>query len=85
MVTRGVSGLHSFNPRELAAALAAYNRFESGNDPYGEHDLGTFEVFGAKLMWKIDYYDRNLEFGSQDPADPNVTARVLTVMLASEY
>ena len=37
------------------------------------------------VFWKIDAYDRTLEFGSDDPADPSVTRRVLTIMLASEY
>jgi hypothetical protein len=40
---------------------------------------------GTKLFWKIDCYDRELHFGSPDPADPTVTTRVLTLMLASEY
>lgn len=85
LVTQGVSSLASFDPRELVGAIAAYHRFDLDNDPYGERDFGTFDLFGAKLMWKIDYYDLNLEFGSEDPADPNATHRVLTVMLASEY
>jgi hypothetical protein len=36
-------------------------------------------------MFKIDYYDQNMEYGSPDPADPRLTRRVLTIMLASDY
>lgn len=84
-VTQGVQSLASFDPRELVAALAAYDQFDPDNDPYGEHDFGVLQLFGAKLMWKIDYYDLSLEFGSEDPADPYATTPVLTVLLASEY
>ncbi|MEZ0085203.1 hypothetical protein ABIF72_007701 [Bradyrhizobium japonicum] len=31
------------------------------------------------------YYDKECEFGSEDPADPEKTMRVLTLMLAIEY
>ena len=37
------------------------------------------------VFWKIDAYDRALQSGSEDPANPAVTRRVLTIMLASEY
>ncbi len=70
------------------AALAAVRTFEtftSDNDPYSEHDFGSFEIGEERLFWKIDYYDRSLEFGSNDPADPAQTKRVLTIMLAEEY
>tara|TARA_Y100000815_G_C12948051_1_gene351839 strand:- start:59 stop:265 length:207 start_codon:yes stop_codon:yes gene_type:complete len=66
-------------------AVAEFNDFTSDNDPYGEHDFGTLTVGGRRINWKIDYYDNDLKYGSPDPADPSVTTRVLTIMLASEY
>lgn len=66
-------------------AVAAFDDFHPGNDPHGEHDFGAFTLAGQSLFWKIDYYDRDLRFGSPDPADPAVTRRILTIMLASEY
>ena len=38
-----------------------------------------------KIIWKIDYYDKEYEYASEDPADITKTNRVLTVMLADEY
>lgn len=55
------------------------------NDPYGEQDFGSVDVGDEVVFWKIDYYDRSLSSGSPDPANPAVTTRVLTLMLASEY
>jgi hypothetical protein len=70
------------------AALSVVRRFEEfspANDPWHEHDFGSFELEGTKLFWKIDYYDAAMRYGSDDPADPSQTTRVLTVMLAEEY
>ena len=85
MVTQGVQSLDSFDLGELMSAIATYDHFSPDNDPYGERDFGSFDLFGVRLYWKIDYYDRKLEFGSDDPANPEVTVRVLTVLLPSEY
>lgn len=85
MVTRGVLATNGFDRPVLIAALASYDRFDADNDPHGERDFGDLELFEAELLWKIDYYDKEHQFGSDDPADASITSRVLTVMLASEY
>jgi len=85
MVTRGVQALDGYRSAELVAELVTYNDFDADNDPHGERDFGSFDLWDAELLWKIDYYDHELTYASPDPADPNVTTRVLTVMLAEEY
>jgi hypothetical protein len=47
--------------------------------------MGRFTVDGEDFYWKIDYYDRNLEFHTPDSTDPSVTARVLPFMRVDEY
>jgi hypothetical protein len=85
LFTAGVSDLGiPFSTAALAAARSFCN-FNPDNDPYGEHDFGSFEIGEHRLFWKIDYYDQTLGFGSNDPADPSQTKRVLTIMLADEY
>ena len=43
------------------------------------------QLEGQTFYFKIDYYDLNLEYRSEDPADPAKTKRVLILMLAEEY
>jgi Protein of unknown function (DUF3768) len=50
-----------------------------------EHDFGNFQIEGETYFWKIDYYALDMAGGSEDPADPEKTARVLTIMSADEY
>lgn len=82
-ITRGV--LATGSVVTILAMVRAFAAFDAGNDPYGHRDFGTLDCGGKKVFWKIDYYDQAMQFGSPDPADPSVTCRVLTVMLASEY
>jgi hypothetical protein len=86
-VTRGVANLPGFNAKELMSVLAAFDAFTPDNDPYGEHDFGKVSYAGAELFWKIDYYAAasGMTVASPDPANPDVTERLLTVMLTSDY
>lgn len=85
VVTRGVHALEKYDFPALLDALGQYDQFDADNDPHGERHFGDMDYLGAELLWKIDYYDQELIWGSSDPADPNVTTRVLTIMLAEEY
>jgi len=59
--------------------------FNENNDPYQEHDMGSFHVNNIKFFWKIDYYDNSMKHGSEDPSNAEITTRVLTIMKAEEY
>jgi hypothetical protein len=85
VVTSGVKALHGFEAGTLLKQVAAYDSFNSDNDPHGERDFGDLDYCGAELLCKIDYYDPSLQWGSSDPAEPYITVRVLTIMLAEEY
>lgn len=84
VVSRGVQALEDDFIRDIGEAVAAF-AFDSANDPYGEHDFGSLVVAGHWVIFKTDYYDCELRCHSPDPADPDVTRRVLTIMLAEEY
>ena len=82
------AGVHELPDMVKAAAIqrvATFDAFTEDHDPYGEHDFGSFDLCGRRFFWKIDYYDRAMEQGSEDPSDPEKTTRILTIMLASEY
>ena len=85
MITSGIQALGADGVSYVLAAVAAFDAFTTDNDPYGEHDCAILTVDGRRVMFKIDYYDRDLTYHSPDASDPTVTTRVMTVMLASEY
>ncbi|MEO6114555.1 MAG: DUF3768 domain-containing protein [Sphingomicrobium sp.] len=85
LITRGVMALPGFDAPALMQALKQYDSFDIDNDPHGERDFGGFDLWSAEQLFKVDYYAPDMMFGSNDPADPAVTHRVLTVMLAEEY
>jgi hypothetical protein len=85
VMTVGVAALGPEAVARIVKTVAVYDDFYHANDPYGEHDFGSFEADGERIFFKIDYYDNALTAHSPDPSDPSVTERVITIMLAEEY
>jgi hypothetical protein len=73
-ISLGVSALDPCDTAEIIQKVKKFEDFNPDNDPWGEHDFGSFEHNGEKIFWKIDDYAG--EFGLN---------LILTVMLAEEY
>jgi hypothetical protein len=85
MITAGVLNEGPDFVRKCMTTVKTFDAFDDDNDPWKEHDFGSFEIDGIRCFWKIDYYNKDIRYGSPDPTDPLVTCRVLTIMLADEY
>lgn len=85
LLTAGINAKPTDDVANILLLVRNFNKFTPDNDPYGEHDFGSFDYKDDKIFWKIDYYDLNNQYLSVNPADPNITNRVLTIMLAEEY
>ena len=85
MLTAGINAKSQDDIAKILSEVRQFNHFTEANDLYDEHDFGSFDYKGEKIFWKIDYYDKNYQYLSEDPANPDVTNCVMTVMLASEY
>ncbi len=85
VITKGIAAMDDLDG--LYAKVRAFNDFNERNDPYGEHDFGSFQhgKEGQLVFWKFDYHGAEFIGQSPDPTDPSVTCRVLTIMLAEEY
>jgi hypothetical protein len=85
VMTQGVDELPIDTKARVIMAVQSFSNFTKDNDPHREHDFGRFDVERETYFFKVDYYALDMESGSEDPADPNVTTRVLTIMRADEY
>ena len=101
VATVGFRSLPDADQSQVRELIETYDAFDEDSDPHGERDFGTIYQLGdgrwtterpsahdderERVFWKLDYYDRDLRFASEDAADPAVTRRVLTIMLADEY
>ena len=101
VATVGFRSLPTSDQSRVRELIETFDAFDEDNDPHGERDFGCVYQLACgrwtterprlrddereRVFWKLDYYDRELQFGSEDAANPAVTRRVLTIMLADEY
>ncbi len=85
IMTPGVSDLAPELLAQVLTNVRCYLSFDADNDPYTEHDFGSFKVAATTYFFKIDYYATDMQSGSDDPANSNKTTRVLTIMRSDEY
>jgi hypothetical protein len=85
VITLGVAALGQEAVARIIKTIEVYDNFCHANDPHEEHDFGAFDADGHRVFFKIDYFDSTMTVHSPDPSDPNVTKRVITIMLAEEY
>jgi hypothetical protein len=101
VATVGFRSLSASDQSSVRELIETFDAFTEDNDPHGERDFGTIYqlICGRwtterprlrddereRVFWKLDYYDRDLRFASEDAADPSLTRRVLTIMLSDEY
>jgi Protein of unknown function (DUF3768) len=101
VATAGFQSLPEADQSQVRELVETFDAFDEDNDPHGERDFGCVyqpcdgrwtterprlrDDERERVFWKLDYYDRDLKYGSDDPADASRTRRVLTIMLAEEY
>ena len=101
VATVGFRSLPASDQSSVRELIETYDAFDEDSDPHGERDFGAVYQLGdgrwtterprsrdderERVFWKLDYFDSDLQYGSDDPADASQTRRVLTIMLAEEY
>ena len=85
VMTAAVAALPEAKLAQVLHRTRTFDAFTPDNDPYGEHDFGSFELEGEKFFFKHDYYNADMSGGSEDPSDPTKTTRVLTIGFMSDY
>lgn len=83
--TQGIQALSDDTRQEVYKAIRTFDDFTPDNDPHKEHDFAALTVAGHRINFKVDYYDPSMTYLSDNPADPEITKRVMTIMLAEEY
>ena len=85
LLSAGIAAMSSEDKANIISLVQNFNDFTPDNNPYSENDFGTFDYKGEKILWKIDYYDLNNKYHSEDPSNPDITNRILTIMTVYEF
>ena len=96
VATVGFRSLSASDQSRVRELIETYDAFDEDNDPHGERDFGCIYQLGdgrwtterprlrdderERVFWKFDYYDRDLRFGSEDAANPNIMPMSITAM-----
>ncbi len=101
VATAGFRSLPEADQSQVRELIETFDAFTDDNDPHGERDFGTIyqlvdgrwtterplshEDERERVFWKLDYFGRDMQFASENAANPSITRRVLTIMLSDEY
>lgn len=85
--TPGIQALGSLAVQEVLHQALVFpdESFRESFEPHGDRDFIVVNHQGLKVWAKIDTFDLTMEWMSPDPADDEVTVRVLSLMLPDEY
>lgn len=74
----------ALDPQLRGRALSALSRYDKFSDGE-EHDSGVFIFAGYSFEWRIEYRGKDGIGVSPDPANPEMTFRVLTLYAATDF
>lgn len=60
VMTTGVAALGGEAVARIVKTIEVYDDFCHENDPYEEHDFGSFEIDDHTIFFKIDYFANDL-------------------------
>jgi hypothetical protein len=91
VATVGFRSLPEPDQSRVRELIETYDAFDEDNDPHGERDFGCVHQLGdgrwtterprlrdderERVFWKLDYYDHQMEFASDDAAGADHHAR----------
>jgi hypothetical protein len=85
VITPGVAALGPKAVERIVQTVAAFDDFCHANDPYEQCDSGALDADGHTILFKITYHDGTVTAALPDASHPDVTDRLITIMLAAEY